>query len=376
VNIALDMRKRAGFGVSTYVRNTVRALAEVDAAGKHRYILVGTPDQLREFRGLSDRFVLQAFPMPSWRNALEFRSKLKAQRCDLLHVPHLFKTPRLAPCPYVVTVHDVLDFIYLRSRQTERQSRTRLQLAKYTLRQAKSIVAVSNSTRDDIMRIFGIDDAGRIAVAYNAVDPKLLLPVTDVERRSVLERYQIHYPFLLYAGSAKPHKNVTRLIEAFSALRGELARDGQFPDLKLIVIGDDISENPELRRTVLRSRVEKEVRFLGFVPIDALRVFYASAEVFVFPSLYEGFGLPPLEAMAQGAPVVCANNSALPEVVGDAAVLVNPENSFEIMHAVKRVLLDPELRKTLCDRGRTRVTEFSWRRSAEQLLAIYDRVSE
>jgi glycosyltransferase involved in cell wall biosynthesis len=126
---------------------------------------------------------------------------------------------------------------------------------------------------------------------------------------------------------------------------------------------------------VLRSRVEKEVRFLGFIPIDALRVFYASAEVFVFPSLYEGFGLPPLEAMAQGAPVVCANNSALPEVVGDAAVLVNPENSFEMMHSVKRVLLDPELRKTLCERGRERVTEFSWRRSAEQLLAIYDRVS-
>ena len=112
------MRKRAGFGVSTYVRNTVRALAEVDAAGKHRYILVGTPDQLREFRGLSDRFVLQAFPMPSWRNAFAFRQMLKSQHCDLLHVPHLFKTPRLAPCPYVVTVHDVLDFIFLRSRSS------------------------------------------------------------------------------------------------------------------------------------------------------------------------------------------------------------------------------------------------------------------
>jgi glycosyltransferase involved in cell wall biosynthesis len=375
VNIALDMRKRAGFGVSTYVRNTVRALAEVDAAGKHRYILIGTPDQLREFRGLPDQFVLQAFPMPSWRNSLAFRGMLKAQGCDLLHVPHLFKTPRLAPCPYVVTVHDVLDFIFLRSRQTERQSRMRLQLAKFALRGAKGIVAVSRSTRDDIMRIFGIDDAERIAIAYNAVDPKLLSAVNDAERRAVLERYQIHYPFLLYAGSAKPHKNVTRLIEAFSALRGELARDEQLPDLKLIVIGDDISENPELRRTVLRSRVEKDVRFLGFVPIEALRVFYATAEVFVFPSLYEGFGLPPLEAMAQGAPVVCANTSALPEVVGDAAVLVNPENSFEIMHAIQRVLLDREMRESLCKRGRQRAQEFSWRRSAEQLLGVYDRVS-
>ncbi|HWK30673.1 MAG TPA: glycosyltransferase family 1 protein, partial [Terriglobales bacterium] len=283
--------------------------------------------------------------------------------------------PRLAPCPYVVTVHDVLDFIFLRTKQTDRQSRTRLQLAKFALRRAGGIVAVSNSTRDDIMRIFGIADVNRISVAYNAVDPKLLAPATEAERRAVLERYQIRYPFLLYAGSAKPHKNVTRLIEAFSALRGELARDHQFPDLKLIVIGDDISENPELRRAVVRSGVQHDVRFLGFVPIEAVRVFYASAEVFAFPSLYEGFGLPPLEAMAQGAPVVCSNTSALPEVVGDAAFLVNPENSFEIMHAVKRVLLDRELRQALSGRGRQRVTEFSWRRSAEQLLATYERVS-
>src|SRR5262249_13032468 len=157
---------------------------------------------------------------------------------------------------------DVLDFIFLRTKQTERQSRMRLQLAKFALRKANGIVAVSRSTRDDIMRIFGIHDDKRIAVAYNAVDPKLLSPVNDAERGTVLERYQIHYPFLLYAGSAKPHKNVTRLIEAFSALRGELARDKQFPDLKLIVIGDDISENPELRRAVVRSRVQQDVRFL------------------------------------------------------------------------------------------------------------------
>jgi glycosyltransferase involved in cell wall biosynthesis len=375
VNIALDMRKRSGFGISTYVRNTVRSLAEIDTRGRHRYILIGTPDQLREYRGLSEQFVLQPFPAPSLRNSLAFYRTLKSHQCHLLHVPHLFKTPRLAPCPYVVTVHDVLDFIFLRSRQTERQSRMRLQLAKFALRKAKGIVAVSRSTRDDIMRIFGIDDAQRISVAYNAVDPKLLSPVNESERRAVLERYQIHYPFLLYAGSAKPHKNVTRLIEAFSALRGELARDQQFSDLKLIVIGDDISENPELRRAVVRSRVQQDVRFLGFIPIEALRVFYASAEVFVFPSLYEGFGLPPLEAMAQGSPVVCANTSALPEVVGDAAVLVNPENSFEIMHAVKRVLLDRELRQALCDRGRQRASEFSWKRSAQQLLDVYDRVS-
>jgi glycosyltransferase involved in cell wall biosynthesis len=375
VNIALDIRKRTGFGISTYIRNTVHALAQLDGSSQHRYILIGMPEQLRELRPLPDNFVLQPFPKHagSLRSAAGFYRLLKQHQCDLLHVPHLFKTPRLAPCPYVVTVHDVLDFIYLRSRQTEHQSRMRLQLAKFALKRAKAIVAVSESTREDITRIFGISDVHRISVSYNAVDPKLTTPVTEAECSTVRERYQIGYPFLLYAGSAKPHKNLNRLVEAFSALKTELAKTRRGADLKLIIIGDDISENPELRRAVFRSGVQQDVRFLGFVPIDALRVLYAMAEVFVFPSLYEGFGLPPLEAMSQGAPVVTSNTSSLPEVVGDAAVLVNPENSFEMMRAIERVLSDPELRDALRRRGRERVRDFSWKRSAESLLSVYSR---
>lgn len=373
MNIALDIRRRSGFGISTYIRNTVRALAVVDRAATNRYILVGTPDQLREFRGLPEHFVLQPFPRPasSLGSALGFRKLLKQHAADLLHVPHLFKTPRFAPCPYVVTAHDVLDFIFLRANQSEQQSRLRLQLAKFTLRRARGIIAVSNTTRADLMRIFGITDAERVAVAYNAVDPKLCLPVTADDQRTVRARYQIEYPFLLYAGSARKHKNVIRLIEAFAALKAEL-KDTR-PGLRLIIIGDDISENPELRRAAIRGGVQHEVRFLGFIPIDALRALYAAAEVFVFPSLYEGFGLPPLEAMSQGTPVVCSNTSALPEVVGDAAVLVNPENIFEMKHAIRRVLEDENLRAGLTQRGSERARQFSWNQAADKLLQFYAR---
>lgn len=374
MNIAIDIRKRAGFGISTYIRNTVRALAEIDEQPHHRYVLIGTPDQLREFCGMPANFVLQPFPRQasSLRSATGFYRLLKQHHCHLLHIPHLFKTPRFAPCPYVVTVHDVLDFIYLRRRQSETQSRMRVLLAKLALNRARAIVAVSNSTRDDIRRIFSLSDDRKISVVYNAVDAKLCAPVSDAERQTVLARYQIQYPFLLYAGSARPHKNVTRLVEAFSALKAQLAKSGALSRLKLIVIGDDLSENPELRRAVVRSRVQQDVRFLGFVPIDVLRVFYSSAAVFVFPSLYEGFGLPPLEAMAQGAPVVSSNTSALPEVVGDAAVLVNPENGFEMMHAIERVLMNQELQTTLHARGLQRASEFSWLKSASSLLAVYN----
>jgi glycosyltransferase involved in cell wall biosynthesis len=167
---------------------------------------------------------------------------------------------------------------------------------------------------------------------------------------------------------------VVRMIEAFSALKGELEKERAFPDLKLIIIGDDLSGNPDLRRTVVRSGVQNDVRFLGFVPIDVLRIFYDSAKIFIFPSLYEGFGLPPLEAMAHGTPVVTSNVSSLPEVVGNAAVLVNPENVFEIMRALHRVLLDQGLRARMKERSYVQAGKFSWEKSVRRILEVYRQV--
>ena len=138
-----------------------------------------------------------------------------------------------------------------------------------------------------------------------------------------------------------------------------------------MIIGDTISQYPAVRQAVIRSRVEHVVRFLGFVPFETLRCFYQSAAAFVFPSRYEGFGLPPLEAMACGAPVVTSNVSSLPEVVGDAAVLVNPENVFDIARGIRDVLLDERLRAGLIRRGREQAARFSWSRTARQVLEIY-----
>src|SRR6185295_11698757 len=199
---------------------------------------------------------------------------------------------------------------------------------------------------------------------------------TDADRALIVQRYQVTYPFVLYAGRISPHKNLVRIIEAFSALRSELEKDDKFPDLKLIIIGDELSKNPDLRRTVIKSGVQNDVRFLGFVPIEVLRILYDLAKVFVFPSLYEGFGLPPLEAMVHGTPVVTSNTSSLPEVVGNAAVLVNPENVFEIMRALHRVLVDQPLRDKLKARGYQQAKRFSWDTAAQQILRVYHEVSE
>lgn len=218
-------------------------------------------------------------------------------------------------------------------------------------------------------------------MVYNAPDPTFhgldqsangaAPPTHPPEIQRILERYHIHYPFLLYVGRTNAQKNIPRLVEAFAVLRGEFHGNPDFRDLRLIIIGDEIARQPALRHAVIQSRVEAAVRFLGFVPIETLRAFYQLASAFVFPSLYEGFGLPPLEAMACGTPVVCSNVSALPEVVGEAAVQVNPENVFDIARGMREVLLDSSLRCKLVAQGFEQVKKFSWERTAREVHQTY-----
>jgi glycosyltransferase involved in cell wall biosynthesis len=272
-------------------------------------------------------------------------------------------------------VHDVLEHMYRARGGSEIKRFLHFHLTRRVLKKAARIFAVSRFTKIEVEKLFGIDE-GRIEVVYNAIDPRFLSGhSTDADRQFLAERYQVTYPFLLYAGRISPHKNLVRIIEAFSALKAELLKQEQYPDLKLIIIGDELSKHPDLRRTVVRGGVQNDVRFMGFVSIDVLRIFYDLAKVFVFPSLYEGFGLPPLEAMAHGTPVLTSNTSSLPEVVGNAAVLVNPENVFEIMRALQRILLDRALRDKLRQRGYEQVKKFSWQSSAAEVLAGYEQVA-
>src|SRR5271167_1316996 len=273
-----------------------------------------------------------------------------------------------------MTVHDMLEHMSRSREQSGFWRSCHFQMTKRVLGGAARIFAVSNFTRNEIEKLFEIP-SDRLEVVYNAIDERFLRGhATAADRDLIARRYQVTYPFLLYAGRVSPHKNVVRMIEAFSALKTELERDEAYPDLKLIIIGDDLSGNPDLRRTVVRSGVQNDVRFLGFVPIDVLRIFYDSAKIFIFPSLYEGFGLPPLEAMAHGTPVVTSNVSSLPEVVGNAAVLVHPENVFEIMRALHRVLMDQPLREKMKERSYQQVTKFSWEKSVRRIMEVYREV--
>lgn len=376
VKIAIDIRRMSEFGVGTYIRNIVRALGRLDRENK--YLLIGPPAKVQEIGPLPPNFhsVPLTSPERSVQGYREFRTILKRLNCDLAHIPNLFSIPRAMPCPYVMTVHDMLEHLSRAREQSGFWRSLHFQLTKRVLGNAARIFAVSNFTKNEIEKLFEISP-DRIEVVYNAIDERFLRGhASPADRELIAQRYQVTYPFLLYAGRISPHKNVVRMIEAFSALKTELERDQAYPDLKLIIIGDDLSGNPDLRRTVVRSGVQNDVRFLGFVPIEVLRIFYDEAKVFIFPSLYEGFGLPPLEAMAHGTPVVTSNVSSLPEVVGNAAVLVNPENVFEIMRALHRALTDQALRERIKMRGYQQVTRFSWESSVRRILQVYGEVAD
>ncbi|HEX4427246.1 MAG TPA: glycosyltransferase family 1 protein [Terriglobales bacterium] len=376
MKIAIDIRRMTEFGVGTYTRNIVRALSRLDR--DNEYFLIGPPEKVEEITALPSNF--KNIPLSeadsTAKGYIEFRALLKRFRCDLVHVPHLFWLPRSLPCPYVMTVHDLLEHMYGARKSSGFKRSLHFQLTRRVLRGAERILAVSNFTKNEIEKVFGIPSKS-VEVVHNAIDPRFLHGhATEADRQFLAERYQITHPFLLYAGRISPHKNLVRIIEAFSALKAELEKEQMYPDLKLIIIGDELSKHPDLRRTVIRGGVQNDVRFLGFVPIDVLRIFYDAAKVFVFPSLYEGFGLPPLEAMAHGTPVLTSNASSLPEVVGHSAVMVNPENVFEIMRGLHRVLLDQALREKLKQRGYEQVQRFSWDESARKIVKVYEEVAD
>ncbi len=383
LRIVIDGRHIKDFGVGTYIRNLIRALGRVDR--ENHYIVAMRPGDVHEFDGLPSNF--ETAPYIAARNRfvdqLAFPRFLKNFAGDLFHLP-LNVVPFGMPRPYVVTIHDLSSLLFARGTGM----RENLQLYRFRrgLLKADCVIAVSEATRRDVEQMLGIP-ADRVRLVYSAPDPKFLdthppaaargagPDVWEMEKKRLLERYQIDYPFLLYSGRIRPHKNIPRLIEAFAVVRGEMENHPKYRNLRLLIIGDEISKHPEVRRTVIQTRTEQAVRFLGFVPFDTLKVFYTTAEAFVFPSLYEGFGLPPLEAMASGTPVICSNASSLSEAVGDAAMIINPENVFDIARGIREVLLDPALRAQLVEAGFRQVRHFSWNRAATEVLEAYREVA-
>jgi glycosyltransferase involved in cell wall biosynthesis len=349
VRISIDARKLHDFGIGTYIRNLLRHLARIDH--ETEYVVLCSSEDRAIVAALGENFRAVCEPAGAYsiREQLSIPWRVRRERVDLFHAPH-YVLPALTPSRTVVTIHDCIHLMfpqYLPNRLGHAYARASLWTAAH---KSDRILTVSEASKRDILR-FG-----------NEPDEEHLVRTR--------ERYQLNDQFVLYAGNIKPHKNLERLIEAFHRVRGR-----GLDHLKLLIIGDEISKLQTLRRAVHRHMLHDHVRFLGFVPLETLAVLYRLASVFVFPSLYEGFGLPPLEAMASGTPVVTSNVSSLPEVVGDAAVLVDPYDAEAIADGMMRALTDDDLREDLRRRGLARAQRFSWERSVRQISEIYHEVA-
>ncbi len=369
MRIGIDARKLYDFGIGTYIRNLLRQLARLDRDTE--FVVLARPADCNAVGSLGENFraVPESAANYSVAEQIGIPLALWREGVTLFHAPH-YVLPPLVRCRSVVTIHDCIHLMfpgYLPNRLALTYARTSIALAS---RRATRVLTVSESSKRDILRFVDVP-AEKIDVIYNAYDERFGLEPLEQDVIRVRERYQLHDEFVLYAGNVKPHKNLERLIEAF-----DLVRQRGFDHLKLVLIGDEISKYAALRRAVHSHQLHQYVRFLGYLPEETLAIMYRLAGVFVFPSLYEGFGLPPLEAMASGTPVVTSNVSSLPEVAGDAAVLVDPYRPEAIADGIARVLGDEALRRDLRAKGLARARQFSWEASVRRVREIYGEVAQ
>lgn len=361
---------RAPTGIGRYSIELLRALAMLPGAPE---IVLLTTEQ-SDHHGLWSQF--EHHPLPGCRllpalmtigNGL-LSAAAARYHLDLIHDPSGI-APFLGPAMGTRRVTTICDaFAYVVPQEHDRLDswRFRWQLPG-AARRADMVVTISESSRRDLVRYLGVADE-RVAVTLCATDPRFG-PVDDgAERRATLDRYAITSPYLLYVGGLNGRKNIARLLEAYARVRERRS------DITLVIAGKRQWKAGEIDQAFQRLNLEGKVHFTGYVDDADLPALYSAAEVFVFPSLYEGFGLPPLEAMACGAPVVTSNVSSLPEVVGAAALTVNPYDVAALAEAIERALIDSRLRAELRRKGIERAAQFTWERTARETLAVYRRV--
>jgi len=365
---------RQGAGIGRYTRNLFRALAGLDA--HHRYTLFvagrGTDDGLGAW---PENFRLRAVPVSDrWLNIawqrlrLPLPVQLVTGRLDLFHSPD-FVLPPLMGTPAVLTVHD-LSFLRVPHCFVPAFRDYLGKAVPHSVARARHILADSDSTRRDLVELLGVDPA-RVTVIYPGVEPRFR-PVRDPETRAAVRaRYDLPERFVLGLSTLQPRKNFEGLIAAFGVL---LASKAAVPDVHLVISGQKGWLYDEALASAEQAGIADRVHFLGFAADDDLPALYSLASAFAFPSWYEGFGVPVLEAMACGTPVVAADNSSLPEVVGDAGLMVNAADVDGLAAALGRVLVDDELRARLAADGLARSRQFTWERAVEKLMRVYRQV--
>ena len=363
-------------GVGQYMTHLLKALSQNDT--HNEYVLLG-PEITGEMPDTTNPFPYQPQAMPNFIAQRENIQKVVWEQVtgpaaaykagvDIFHVPY-FAPPLFPRTPTVVTIHDVIPLV-LPAYQPDARVKLYMNLVARAAHSATMVITVSHHARQDIIDTLKLPE-DRVRVIYEAASEEYQ-PVTDPERLAeVRSRYGLNERYVLYLGGLDQRKNVPRLIQAFAQLYGKLGD----PNLQLLVVGNPDKQNgplfPDPRPVAADLGMTGQIIY-RYIEEEDKPAIYSGASVFVSPSLYEGFGLPPLEAMSCGAPVACSNRTSLPEVVGDAALTFDPENVRDMVEAMRRILTDDALRADLRTRSLQRATQFSWHRAAKETISVYE----
>lgn len=352
-------------GVSHYIEQVLLHLAQIDRANHYTVYTTRGLDQAA--LGLPANFVVKPSRLPTinprvripWEQGIA--PLLLRGTADLYH-GCLNVAPLLSPVPTVITIHDLA---FIRFPQTFRAyNRIYLDLAtRLSARRASRILAVSEHTKREVVGLLGIPPE-RVIVTPNAARNHFR-PPAPAAIEQLRSRHGLPERFVLYVGTLEPRKNLTTLLEAFALVSRSV------PDVPLLIGGGKGWMYEPIFARLEQLNLRDRVKFAGYLPEEELPLWYAAATVFVFPSIYEGFGMPPLEAMACGTPVITSNTSSLPEVVGDAGLMVSPTDPVALAEAIRRVLVDADLRAELRQRGLARARRFSWADTAAKTLVAY-----
>lgn len=380
-HIVIDARffRRATGGIGRYIRALIRELAGFNAP--YHYTVLLTPADTDDWQAFAQKVALpknvwqsQVIDIPHYSLAEQTKLPrlLTDLKPDLVHFTN-FNHPLQYQKPFVVTFHDltILKFpVGSRQRSPLAQLGFRLTV-RHALRQARHILTVSEASKDDLVTHLGADPQ-RIAVTYEGIDSQyqpVNLPQQGRLQTELVERYQLHSPYLLFVSQWRPHKGIGLLLDAYDEFRTHHSR------LKppLVLVGAPNPNYPEIPARIDASPYRADILRPGFVPEEDLPLFYQAAAVFVFPSIYEGFGLTPLEAMACGTPVIASQASCLPEILGEAALYAKPNDPASWVTAIETLLTDRSLWQKYRTAGLAQARRYSWHTMAQQTLAVYER---
>ncbi len=363
MKIAIDIRDavKQKTGKGWYVFNMVRELLNLDR--ENTYILYSNSKKnpFADFENARLKFVEDS--AAKWH--FRVLKDLKEEKVDLFYAPTSYIIPAFAPknLRVVITVHDLVAFLYPSTHNTKAMIVERLTL-KRALKKASDVFVVSENTKKDLLKKFKFREQ-RIHITPCAASQVFSEPVSEEDLDAFKKEKNLPDNFLLAVGTLEPRKNLPTLIKSFVNVKK------WHPEYKLVIVGKKGWKYDQIESTLKKFQMEKEVIFPGYLKDEDLRKMYKLAKVFVFPSLYEGFGIPPLEAMASGCPIISSNRASMPEVVGDAGILIDPTNAYKMADAISGLLENDNVRNMMIERGYKQVEKFKWENSARAALNVF-----